>query len=178
RCYLPTPVPRSTVEDIIDVARHSPCSSNLQPWTKVYCLSGDALASVSNDMLDAYLRDPTGHRAEYDYFPAEMPTPYTLRRQEFGRLYYGAYNVEQHDVEGRRRVMDNNYKFYGAPVGLIFTVDRRLRQSTTPTDAEGVCVTELLPCRFVVKLGILSSERLHRRSRSRPRNRFLGKIRL
>ena len=41
RAFLPTPVPRQTIEDILAVAARAPSGTNTQPW-KVYVLTGAA----------------------------------------------------------------------------------------------------------------------------------------
>ena len=46
RAFLPTPVPRETIEAILAVAARAPSGTNTQPW-KVYVLTGDALKSLS-----------------------------------------------------------------------------------------------------------------------------------
>ena len=46
RAFLPTPVPRATLEHILQVASRAPSGTNTQPW-QVYVLQGtsrDALA--------------------------------------------------------------------------------------------------------------------------------------
>ena len=41
RAFLPTPVPRASIEAILSVAARSPSGTNTQPW-KVYVLTGEA----------------------------------------------------------------------------------------------------------------------------------------
>ena len=40
RAFLPTPVPRSAIEEILAVASRAPSGTNTQPW-KVYVLTGN-----------------------------------------------------------------------------------------------------------------------------------------
>jgi nitroreductase len=55
-----------------------------------------------------------------------LPEPYLRRRQQFGQLFYGALGIAQADSVARARQTAKNYTFFGAPVGLIVTIDRRL----------------------------------------------------
>jgi nitroreductase len=64
--------------------------------------------------------------SEYRYYAIDLPEPYLTRRQKFGRLFYGGLGIAQTDVEARSRQTAKNYAFFGAPVGLIVTIDRRL----------------------------------------------------
>ncbi|WP_354202760.1 nitroreductase family protein [Bradyrhizobium sp. JR4.1] len=41
-------------------------------------------------------------------------------------MFYGSLGIGQADAEARSRQTANNYTFFGAPVGLIVTIDRRL----------------------------------------------------
>jgi nitroreductase len=66
------------------------------------------------------------HVSEYKYYARELPEPYLNRRQEFGRLFYGSLGIAQADADARNRQTAKNYAFFGAPVGLIVTIDRRL----------------------------------------------------
>jgi len=61
RAFLPTPVPRTTLEDILRVASRSPSGTNTQPWT-VYVLQGasrDALVEKVCTAHDALRADPS-----------------------------------------------------------------------------------------------------------------------
>jgi nitroreductase len=49
------------------------------------------------------------------------------RRDQFGRLIYGSLGIAQSDLTARARQTSKNYGFFGAPVGLIITIDRRLQ---------------------------------------------------
>jgi nitroreductase len=46
---------------------------------------------------------------------------------DFGARYYASLGIERSDVQGRARQTERNYSFFGAPVGLIFGIDRRLK---------------------------------------------------
>ena len=62
---------------------------------------------------------------EYQYSPKELPEPYLSRRRKVGFDLYGIAGIARGDVEGRKRQALKNYTFFGAPVGLFFTMDRR-----------------------------------------------------
>jgi len=118
-------VPRRTIEQILRVARFAPSGANIQPW-HVYVLSGAARNRVSAALLEAHETSRDEHASEYRYYASNLPEPYLNRRQEFGRLFYGSLGIAQTDVEARSRQTTKNYAFFGAPVGLIVTIDRRL----------------------------------------------------
>jgi len=125
REFSGAPVQRRTVEQILRAARFAPSGANIQPW-HVYALAGAAKAEVSAALLQAHEGAPDEHVPEYKYYAAQLPEPYLNRRQQFGRLFYGSLGISQADAEARRRQTARNYAFFGAAVGLIITIDRRL----------------------------------------------------
>ncbi|WBL76776.1 nitroreductase [Bradyrhizobium xenonodulans] len=125
RDYSDAPVSRQTVEQILRVARFAPSGANIQPW-RAYVLAGTDKDRVSAALLEAHQTCRDEHISEYKYYANELPDPYLTRRQEFGRLFYGSLGIAQSDVEARSRQTAKNYAFFGAPVGLIVTIDRRL----------------------------------------------------
>jgi nitroreductase len=125
REFSSAPVPRRTIEQILRVARFAPSGANIQPW-HVYVLAGAAKDWVSAALLEAHETSGDEHVSEYKYYASDLPEPYLNRRQEFGRLFYGSLGIAQEDIEARSRQTAKNYAFFGAPVGLIVTIDRRL----------------------------------------------------
>lgn len=125
RCFLPTPVAPSLLRQVLDTASNAPSGSNLQPWT-VFVLTGRTLAALGSDMRDAYLRDEPGHRREYSYYPATMPEPFLSRRRACGWSLYGTLGITRGETARMKAQRSTNYDFFGAPVGLVFTIDAAL----------------------------------------------------
>jgi len=131
RAFLPTPVPRQTLEDILAVASRAPSGTNTQPW-KVYVLTGTAKAELSRKVLAAF-DDPeqrAAHTEEYAYYPTEWVSPYIDRRRKVGWDLYGLLGIGKTDKRRMHAQHGRNYAFFGAPVGLIFTIDRVMRQGS------------------------------------------------
>ena len=63
---------------------------------------------------------------EYRYYPDAWPEPYLTRRRALGWRLYGLLGIAKGDRAAARAWQDRNFNFFGAPVGLIFTLDRRL----------------------------------------------------
>jgi nitroreductase len=129
RAFLPTPVPRETVEDILRVASRAPSGTNTQPW-KVYVLSAAAKTSLSSKILAAY-DDPAvraTHTEEYAYYPRTWRSPYLERRRKLGWDMYGLLGIGKGDRQRMHEQHGRNYLFFDAPVGLIFVIDRDLEQ--------------------------------------------------
>jgi len=131
RAFLPTPVARETIERILAVASRAPSGTNTQPW-HVYVLSGESLGALSRRLVAAY-DDPeerARHSEEYAYYPTEWKSPFIERRRKVGWDLYGLLGIAKTDKARMHAQHRRNYEFFGAPVGLMFTIDRILRQGS------------------------------------------------
>lgn len=135
RAFLPKPVPRELIEDILRVASRAPSGNNAQPW-KVYVLQGasrDSLVGKVCAAHDALYTDPAlaaEYREEYDYYPRQWISPYIERRRENGWSLYGLLGITKNDKDKMHAQHNRNYRFFDAPVGLMFTVDRIMGQGS------------------------------------------------
>jgi nitroreductase len=124
RAFLPTPVPRDTVEAILDVAARAPSSANTQPWL-VHVLAGTELEQFRDAVEGAFLAGVQETR-EYQSFTDPVFEPYLSRRREVGLGLYARLGIEKGDRERTGRQHARNFRFFDAPVGMICTIDRRL----------------------------------------------------
>ncbi len=130
RAFLPTPVPQAVVEDILRVASRAPSGTNTQPWL-VTVLTGAARQGLA-DKLQLAFDDPEGkgHAEEYPYYPTEWVSPFLERRRKVGWDLYGLLGIGKADKQRMHAQHRRNYEFFGAPVGLIFTISRVMRQGS------------------------------------------------
>jgi nitroreductase len=126
RAFLPTPVERATVEQLLAVASRSASGSNIQPW-KVRVVGGEVKADLTRSILDAIARDGLEtYRREWNYYPVQWREPFLGRRRKVGWDMYGLLGIGKGDHEGTQQARLRNYEFFGAPVGMIFTLDEDL----------------------------------------------------
>lgn len=129
RAFTPQPVPPQTLRDILQVAARAPSGTNTQPW-KVYVLQGasrDALVlkvCAAHDALRANPELAAQYREEYDYYPEKWVSPYIERRRENGWSLYGLLDIGKGDKDKMHAQHQRNYRFFDAPLGLMFTIDR------------------------------------------------------
>ena len=129
RAFTAQPVPREVLQSILDVASRAPSGTNTQPW-KVYVLQGasrDTLVDKVCTIHDAMRTDPSlaaQHREEYDYYPEKWVSPYIDRRRENGWSLYGLLGIGKADKDRMHQQQQRNFRFFDAPVGLMFTVDK------------------------------------------------------
>lgn len=129
RAFLQTPVERAAIEHMLTVASRAPSGTNTQPW-KVYVLQGasrDSLVEKCCAAHDALRTDPSQaeqYREEYDYYPTQWVSPYIDRRRENGWGLYGLLGIGKGDKDRMHAQHQRNFRFFDAPVGLMFTIDR------------------------------------------------------
>jgi nitroreductase len=131
RAFLPTPVAREDVEAILEVAARAPSGTNTQPW-KVHVLTGAAKTRLSDRILAAYA-DPAEartHVEEYAYYPREWVSPFVDRRRKVGWDLYALLGLTRDNKAGMAAQHGRNYRFFDAPVGMIFTIDRVMEQGS------------------------------------------------
>ena len=131
RAFLPTPVPREEIEAILAVASRAPSGTNTQPW-KVHVLTGAVKERLSAAILAVHAEPSVaaGHAEEWDYYPREWATPYVERRRKVGWDLYGLLGIGKADKARMHAQHGRNYAFFDAPVGLVFTIDRVMRQGS------------------------------------------------
>jgi len=131
RAFLPTPVPRELVEHLLAVASRAPSGTNTQPW-KVYVLTGDARRDLTRRVIAAF-DDPVErarHSEDYAYYPTEWVPPFIDRRRKIGWDLYSLLGIGKADKARMHAQFARNYEFFGAPVGLMFTIDRVMERGS------------------------------------------------
>lgn len=131
RGFLPTPVSKETILEILDVAARAPSGTNTQPW-KVTVVTGARREALSRELIATALnpaRDAE-HVQEYAYYPDKWVHPYLDRRRKVGYDLYGLLSIAKGDRDRMQRQFARNYDFFGAPVGLFFTIDRIMGQGS------------------------------------------------
>ena len=131
RAFLDKPVAREDIEKILEVASRAPSGTNTQPW-KVYVLTGQARTALSEAILAVHL-DPElsrQHTEEYAYYPREWVSPFVDRRRKVGWDLYSLLGLTRDNKAGMAAQHARNFRFFDAPVGLIFTIDRVMEQGS------------------------------------------------
>ena len=123
RAFRPDPVPRATVERILALASRAPSGTNVQPW-KVHVVAGEAKERLAQEMFAGYLaHGEEGWKATYAYYPTKWREPYLGRRRKLGWDLYGLLGIGKGDREKTKQQHARNFRFFDAPVALVFTID-------------------------------------------------------
>lgn len=122
RAFLDKAVSLELLRSILTTAARSPSGGNLQPWN-VYAMMGADLAELKKKVRENIKGGREG--LEYTIYPNPLGEAFNLRRKKCGEDLYAAIKVPREDKAGRERQFGRNYEFFGAPVGLIFAIDRQ-----------------------------------------------------
>jgi len=122
RAYTGEALSREQVAEVLNAAACAPSNSNTQPW-RVHVLTGAPMKELGDALVKAFQEDalpPSLH------FPDPLPPALSERQSDFAQRYYGALGIDRSDASARARQTERNFSFFGAPVGLIFSVDASL----------------------------------------------------
>ena len=127
RAYEDRAVDREIIRSILDVARWTPSGVNTQPW-QIEVVTGASKQTLSAAILAA--RETSGTSPDYDYYPEQWREPYKARRKACGLALYGALEIGRDDKQKAIEAANNNFRFFDAPVGMFFFMDRDMGQGS------------------------------------------------
>jgi nitroreductase len=125
RAFLPEPVPLDVLRGILAAAARAPSGGNLQPW-HIRVLTGAALDGLVSAVAARLAECPKGESGEYPIYPPALTQPYSGRRLKVAEDMYALLGIERGDRAARAAWSAENFKFFGAPVGLLCFVDRQM----------------------------------------------------
>ncbi|MEI9995679.1 MAG: nitroreductase [Rhizomicrobium sp.] len=127
RAFRADPVPRAVIEEILLKAARAPSGGNLQPW-KIHVLTGAARDELVRRTKARMAVHPRGGVPEYHIYPPELTEPYRTRRFTVGEQMYATIGIPREDKAARLMQFVRNWDFFGAPAGLIVSIDRQMQQ--------------------------------------------------
>ena len=131
RAFVERPVGEGILAELLQCAAAA-CRAADHPVCKVHVLQGRSRASLSDKACaahDAARHDPAlahQYREQYDYYPQTWVSPFIERRRENGWGLYGLLSIGKGDKDRMHAQHQRNYLFFGAPVGLVFTMKQSL----------------------------------------------------
>ncbi len=124
RGFLDRPVREETVREILDIARWAPSGGNLQPW-KVHVVMDAGRERLIKAVMKAIGDNPFADEAELAVYPPKLGEPWRSRRFAVGEEMYALLGIPREDKPARLQWLLKNYQFFGAPVGLFFSLPRQ-----------------------------------------------------
>lgn len=123
RAFRPEPLPRPTIERILELAQRTASWCNAQPWM-VHVVGGERLEALRAAMQGAAAN---GEPAASDLpWPREYRGVYQQRRRECGFGLYDAVGIARGDRAASARQAAENFRMFGAPHVAIISSDEAL----------------------------------------------------
>ena len=124
RSFKKDPIEREIIEKILNFARFAPSGGNTQPW-KVYVLNIEIMENLEKTVLDN-IDNGVSEKPNFNIYPQPMSDHIKERVKECGKLMYGALDIDKDDIKGRLDQLKRNFSFFGAPIGMIITVEKEV----------------------------------------------------
>ena len=124
RSFKDREVSQETVREILNISKFAPSGGNTQPW-KVYVLNQNIMKELESAILHN-LDNGISEKPNFSIYPQPMSDHLKNRVKECGKLMYGALEIKKDDIEGRLDQLKQNFSFFGAPVGMLITVEKEV----------------------------------------------------
>ena len=150
RGYKPDPVPRALIEEVLALAMRAPSSMNTQPY-HFYVITGDALDKIragNTERMVAGVPQSREFRTG-DAFAGK----HRDRQVAVAKQLFGAMGIERDDKDRRQDWVLRGFRQFDAPVCVIITYDRDLRESDDTAFDCGAVATALVNAAWSRGLG-------------------------
>jgi len=127
RAFSNRSVERTVVEELLQLAANAPSNGNTQPW-RVHVVTGEAKENLSKAIFEKAASSPSGAAPDIEIYPKDLGEPWRSRRYACGELMYETLGIERENKVGRMQQAAKNLSFFGAPIGIIVTLDRSLAE--------------------------------------------------
>lgn len=123
RAYKVTPVPKSMIEDMLDMARNCPSNSNSQPW-EVAVVTGSKKQKLS-EILRKLAASKVAPNTDYTE-PRKWTSEMEQRAKHHYANRYKVPGLEDLNEQQRFELRLHNFDFYEAPCALFLFMDGSL----------------------------------------------------
>lgn len=125
RAFKPEPLSREMLAGIFGAALHAPSWANTQPW-EIYVAGGETLEALRQACLEHFL---SGGDANADLpRPEQWPPVFEERMRNLGAERFKTLGIERADEAARKKMSENNNRFFGAPAVAYLCMDKTLSQ--------------------------------------------------
>lgn len=122
RAFSDKPVPRESVERVLDAATRAPSSGNLQPW-HMYVVAGEPLSSLKQQASARAAAGDPGDDRQYPMYPDPLTPPYGDRFAATAAQRYQALGIERDDPDRPRKIAGMNTRAFGAPIVMFCYIE-------------------------------------------------------
>jgi nitroreductase len=136
RGYKRDPVPKALIREVIEMAMRAPSSLNTQPWN-FYVVAGEPLDRIRAGNTERNLAG-VPHSREFRSH-GEYAGVHRERQIEIAKQLFAAMGIERQDKAGRQDWVLRGFRQFDAPVSVVVTFDRSIREGDIgPFDCGGI----------------------------------------
>jgi nitroreductase len=136
RGFLPKPVPKALVREVLEIAMRAPTSMNTQPWN-FYVVAGEVLDRIRKGNVERNLAG-VPHSREFRLGPGYEGV-HRERQVGIAKQLFGAMGIAREDKAKRDDWVLRGFRQFDAPVSIVITYDKALFGSdVAPFDCGGV----------------------------------------
>ena len=136
RGYLPKPVPKALIKEVLEIAMRAPTSLNTQPWN-FYVVAGEVLNRIRFGNTERNLAGVADSREFRNHGAYEG----VHRERQIGiaKQLFHVMGIERHDKVARQEWVLRGFRQFDAPVSVVVTYDRSIHGGDiAPFDCGGV----------------------------------------
>ena len=125
RAFQHKAVPRSVIEEVVGLATRAPSSMNTQPW-HLHVLTGEPLDRIRAENTERMLGGvpPSKDSRDIGNYQGE----HRQRQVEIAVQLFEAMEIARDDKEKRQDWILRGFRQFDAPVSIVVTYDRELRE--------------------------------------------------
>jgi nitroreductase len=124
RQFLPKPVPKKMIDNLIADALWAPSWGNTQPW-EIVTVTGAPLERFKQLNREALL---AGKSSQPDIpMPQAWPDANKMRYSELGKSVLGSLDIARGDKEARLKHFTDMFGLFDAPAIILVTIDKELQ---------------------------------------------------
>ena len=126
RGYLPKPVPKALIKEVLEIAMRAPTSLNTQPWN-FYVVAGEVLDRIRAGNTERNLAGVPDSREFRNHGAYEG----VHRERQIGiaKQLFHVMGIERHDKAARQDWVLRGFRQFDAPVSIVVTFDKDLENN-------------------------------------------------
>ncbi|GGE39867.1 oxidoreductase [Halopseudomonas oceani] len=125
RAFKSEPVPRKVLEEVIGLATRAPSSMNSQPW-HLHVLTGEPLDCIRAENTERMITGVKPSKETRD--SGSYEGQHRHRQVEIAVQLFEAMGIARDDKEKRQDWVLRGFRQFDAPVSIVVTYDRQLRE--------------------------------------------------
>lgn len=127
RGYKPDQVPKSVIQEILEIAVRAPSTMNTQPW-EFFVLAGGPLRNTIQGCAEKIRAGENPH-PELEVIGWTNDSVYRVRQVDLAKHIFQVMDIQRDDKAKRAAWMERGFRYFDAPAAIVICVDRSLTEA-------------------------------------------------